>query len=106
MTRDPNRAELLGLVLFAALAAGLPPAGAGSIAGAQDPGAAAAGDAVSLTVDEAVQRALVVSPRLSRYAALRTAAEAGEEEARADRWPQVEVGAGYQRRSKVLVKTL
>jgi len=101
MTRDPNRRELVGLALLATLAVGPPPAGAGPLARTQEPAPAAAPAAVSLTVDEAVQRALAVSPRLSRYASLRTAAEAGEDEARADRWPQLEVGAGYQRRSSV-----
>jgi outer membrane protein len=66
---------------------------------------AAAGDApasvVTLTVDEAVEQALAASPRLARFAALRSSAEAEERGARAERWPQVDVGAGYQRRSSV-----
>jgi outer membrane protein len=69
------------------------------------PGAAPAADApapvVTLTVDEAVEQALAASPRLARFAALRASAEADEREARAERWPQVDVGAGYQRRSRV-----
>lgn len=69
------------------------------------PGAAAAADApapvVTLTVDEAVEQALAASPRLARFAALRASAEAEERGARAARWPQVDVGAGYQRRSSV-----
>jgi outer membrane protein len=69
------------------------------------PGAAVAADApasvVALTVDEAVEQALAASPRLARFAALRSSAEAEERGARAERWPQVDVGAGYQRRSSV-----
>jgi outer membrane protein TolC len=57
--------------------------------------------AVRLTVDEAVARAIAVSPRLARLSALEAAAEAQARGARADRWPQVDVGAGYTRRSEV-----
>jgi outer membrane protein len=68
-------------------------------------GAAAAADApapvVTLTVDEAVEQALAASPRLARLEALRSSAEAEERGARAERWPQIDVGAGYQRRSSV-----
>jgi outer membrane protein len=72
------------------------------------PGAAPASDesaspppVVTLTVDEAVEQALAASPRLAHFAALRTSAEAQEREARAERWPQVDLGAAYQRRSPV-----
>jgi len=56
---------------------------------------------VRLGVDDAVSRALLVSPRLARLGALEVAAEAQLRGAAADRWPQVDVGAGYQRRSEV-----
>ncbi|HKZ30787.1 MAG TPA: TolC family protein [Vicinamibacteria bacterium] len=56
---------------------------------------------VRLTVDEAVARAIAASPRLARLSALGVAAEAQARGARAARWPQVEVGAGYTRRSEV-----
>jgi outer membrane protein TolC len=56
---------------------------------------------VRLTVDEAVARAIAASPRLARLSALGAAAEAQARGARAERWPQVEVGAGYTRRSEV-----
>ena len=52
-------------------------------------------------MDEAVARAIAASPRLSRLSALETAAEAQARGARADRWPQVDLGAGYTRRSEV-----
>ncbi len=56
---------------------------------------------VRLSLDEAVRRALEASPRLARLFALEAAAEAAARGARAERWPQVEVGAGYTRRSEV-----
>jgi outer membrane protein TolC len=56
---------------------------------------------VRLSVDEAVSRALLVSPRLARLGALEAAAEAQRRGAAADRWPQVDVGGGYQRHSEV-----
>jgi outer membrane protein TolC len=52
-------------------------------------------------VDEAVARVIAASPRLARLAALETAAEAQARGARADRWPQLDLGAGYTRRSEV-----
>ena len=63
--------------------------------------APAEGAVVRLTVDEAVARAIAASPRLARLSALETAAEAQARGARADRWPQVDLGAGYTRRSEV-----
>lgn len=68
-----------------------------SRADAQPPGAPPA----RLSVEEAVARALATSPRLGRLASLQVAAEAQRKGAAAERWPQVEVGAGYQRRSEV-----
>jgi outer membrane protein len=56
---------------------------------------------LSLSVDEAVSLALRSSPRLERLAALQAAAEAEERGAHAGRWPRVDVGGGYQRRSNV-----
>ena len=56
---------------------------------------------VRLTVDEAVARAIAASPRLARLSALETAAGAQARGARAERWPQVDVGGGYTRRSEV-----
>jgi len=54
-----------------------------------------------LTVDEAVARATLASPRLARLSALGAAAEAQARGARAERWPQLDLGAGYTRRSEV-----
>jgi outer membrane protein TolC len=54
-----------------------------------------------LTVDQAVERALAASPGLLRLEALVDAASAEADVARAQRWPQLEVGAGYTRRSEV-----
>jgi outer membrane protein len=70
---------------------------------AQEPVPAPAGAApvVRLTLDEAVARAIAASPRLARLSALETAAEAQARGARADRWPQLDLGAGYTRRSEV-----
>ncbi|OFV85937.1 MAG: hypothetical protein A2V74_00510 [Acidobacteria bacterium RBG_16_70_10] len=62
---------------------------------------APAAEVVRLTVEEAVARALEASPRLARLRALGAAAEAERRGARAERWPQVELGAGYTRRSEV-----
>jgi outer membrane protein len=56
---------------------------------------------VRLSVDEAVSRAIAASPRLARLAAQEAAAEAQRRGARAERWPQVDLSAGYQRRSDV-----
>ena len=52
-------------------------------------------------MDEAVARAIAASPGLARLSALEIAAEAQARGARADRWPQVDLGAGYTRRSDV-----
>ncbi len=72
---------------------------------AQDPPAPPAGPAgttsVRLSVDETVAMALAASPALARLTALEAAAEAQTRGARAERWPQVDVGAGYTRRSEV-----
>ncbi|MFI4942679.1 MAG: TolC family protein [Burkholderiales bacterium] len=54
-----------------------------------------------LTQDEAVERALAAAPALVRLQALVGAADAQSDAARAQRWPHVELGAGYQRRSEV-----
>jgi len=72
-------------------------------ASAQEPAPAPAGaaPAVRLTVDEAVAVAIAASPRLASLSALEAAAEAQARGARADRWPQVDLGAGYTRRSEV-----
>lgn len=87
-----RRAALLPLLLPAAL-----------VAAQQAPAPPAPPEAgvVRLTVDEAVTRAIAASPRLARLAALETAAEAQARGARAERWPQVDLGAGYTRRSEV-----
>jgi len=84
-------------------AAFLPLLLAGAAATAQEAAPAPAGPppAVRLTVDEAVARAIAASPRLARLCALEAAAEAEARGARADRWPQVDLGAGYTRRSEV-----
>ena len=58
-------------------------------------------ETVRLTVDEAVARAVAASPRLARLSSLEAAAEAQARGARADRWPQVDIAAGYTRRSEV-----
>ena len=54
-----------------------------------------------VTVDQAVEMALQSSPLLDRLGALEAAAEARKRGARAERWPQVDLGGGYQRRSNV-----
>ena len=81
----------------------LPPLFVSALAFAQEPASGPAGAApvVRLTVGEAVARAIVASPRLARLSALEAAAEAQARGARADRWPQVDLGAGYTRRSEV-----
>ncbi|HSD28931.1 MAG TPA: TolC family protein, partial [Vicinamibacteria bacterium] len=82
-----RRAALLPLLLACSVASAQDPAGPGSV--------------MRLTVDEAVARAIAASPRLAGLSALETAAEAQARGARADRWPQVDLGAGYTRRSEV-----
>jgi outer membrane protein len=67
----------------------------------EDPAVDATPPVLRLNVDEAVSLALQTSPRLSRLGALEAAAEAAERGARALRWPQVDIGGGYQRRSNV-----
>lgn len=57
--------------------------------------------AVTLSVDEAVGRAVAASPRLARLGAQEAAAEAQRRGAAAERWPQLDVSAGYQYRSDV-----
>jgi outer membrane protein TolC len=89
-----RRAVLLSLLLACSAASAqqqpaLPPAPAGPAPVAR------------LTVDEAVARAIAASPRLARLSALEAAAAAQARGARADRWPQLELGAGYTRRSEV-----
>lgn len=86
-----RRAVLLPLLLPAALAAAQE-----TPAGPEPPR-----QVLRLTADEAVARAIAASPRLARLSALETAAEAQARGARAERWPQVELGAGYARRSEV-----
>jgi outer membrane protein TolC len=68
---------------------------------AQEAPAPPAPAALRLTVDEAVARAILASPRLAGLTALEAAAEAQARGARAERYPQVELGAGYTRRSEV-----
>jgi outer membrane protein TolC len=67
----------------------------------QEPPAKAAPVALRLTLDEAVERALVASPRLARLASLEAAAAAQARGASAERWPQLDLGASYARRSEV-----
>lgn len=67
----------------------------------QEPPAPAAPVALRLTLDEAVERALVASPRLARLASLEAAAAAQARGASAERWPQLDLGASYARRSEV-----
>ncbi len=75
---------------------------AGAVAAAQEPAApAGAPPVVRLTVEEAVAQAIAASPRLAGLSALEAAAEAEARGARADRWPQLDLGAGYTRRSEV-----
>jgi outer membrane protein TolC len=91
------RAALLLLALAASPAAAqeTPP-----VAGQAPP--AVAGEAtVTLTVDEAVSRAIAASPRLARLGAQEAAAEAQRRGASAERWPQLDVSAAYQYRSDV-----
>ena len=61
------------------------------------------GDAavLRLTLDDAVARAIAASPRLARLAAQEAASEAQRRGARAERLPQLDLSAGYQRRSDV-----
>ena len=90
-----RRAALLPLLLACATASAQAPAEA------PDPARPGEAGVVRLTVEEAVARAIAASPRLARLSALETAAGAQARGARADRWPQVDLGAGYTRRSEV-----
>jgi outer membrane protein TolC len=72
-----------------------------SVALAGEVDAPPAAGVVRLTADEAVARAIAASPRLASLSALETAAEAQARGARAERWPQVDLGASYTRRSEV-----
>jgi outer membrane protein TolC len=63
--------------------------------------AQAPAEEVRLGLDEVVVRAIAASPRLARLAALEVAAAAQARGARAERWPQLELSAGYTRRSEV-----
>jgi outer membrane protein len=58
-------------------------------------------DPLRLTLAEAVDRARQNSPRIEELRALRSAAEAAQRGARAERLPQVELAASYTRRSNV-----
>jgi outer membrane protein len=62
---------------------------------------ASAPTAIRLTLAEAVARALATSPRIAGLSSLEAAAEAEARGARAGRWPQVDLAAGYTRRSEV-----
>jgi outer membrane protein len=88
-----KRALLLPFLLAASAGHGQGPADA--------PSAASAPASQRLTVDEAVERALAASARLARLGALEAAAAAELKAARSERWPQLDVGAAYQRRSEV-----
>jgi outer membrane protein TolC len=68
---------------------------------AQEAPAPATPAVLRLTVEEAVARATSASPRLAVLTALELAAEAEARGARAERYPQLELGAGYTRRSEV-----
>ena len=74
-------------------------------AAAQEPPSVAVAPAapavVRLSVDEAVSRAVAASPRLARLSAQEAAAEAQRQGAHAERWPQIDLTAGYQYRSDV-----
>jgi len=56
---------------------------------------------VSLTLDEAVQKARANSARLAQLLSLKDAADAGFRGARAGRWPQLDLQADYTRFSDV-----
>jgi outer membrane protein len=101
MRPAPSLSLLVTLVSLLALAA------PSTARGAQDPvqGASPRRDAIpevaSLSLAEAVERALAASPRLGRFTALQSAAAAERQGAEAGRWPELELSAGYQRRSEV-----
>jgi outer membrane protein len=88
-----RRAALLPFLMTGAIASAQAPA--------EPPALTTEPAVVRFTVDEAVARAIAASPRLARLSALEAAAGAQARGARADRWPQVDLGAGYARRSEV-----
>lgn len=94
MRPAPSAATLFALLPLLALAA---PAAA---LDTRDTGAPSE-EVVSLSLAEAVERALLASPRLGLFTALRTAADADRQGSEAGRWPELELSAGYQRRSEV-----
>jgi len=77
------------------------PALAAPAAAPQEAPTATTPDLVGLTVDEAVRAALAASPRLARLSAQTAASDAQNRAARGERLPQVELSAGYTRRSEV-----
>ena len=77
------------------------PALAATTMAQEPPAAAPAPEVAHLTVDEAVRLALAASPRLARLTAQEAASEAQNRAARGERLPQVELSAGYTRRSEV-----
>jgi outer membrane protein TolC len=97
MTRVTRTLHPLTLLLVSVSLAAARPAEPNPASPAQLPGPTI----LRLSVDEAVRLALQSSPRLERLGALQAAADAEVRGARAERWPEVEVGGGYQRRSNV-----
>jgi outer membrane protein TolC len=97
MTRVARTLPLLTLLLVSTSMAAAGPAETPPASPVQPPDP----DVLRLSVDEAVRLALQSSPRLERLGALEAAAGAEERGARAGRWPELEVGGGYQRRSNV-----
>jgi outer membrane protein TolC len=67
------------------------------------PGDGPGGEILSLSLEEAIQRAQAASPRLDQLRDLRDGAEAGLKGTRAERLPQVDLSAGYARYSDVPV---
>ena len=61
----------------------------------------AAGETLTLGIDDAVARAVEASPRLARFRSLEAAADAELRAARAGRLPEVELQASYTRNSDV-----
>ena len=85
-----------------AIALTLAPVFAGSLAATQDaPASATAPPVLRLSVEDAVSRAVAASPGLRRLSAQEAASEAQRRGARAERWPQLDLSASYQRRSQV-----
>ena len=79
------------------------PTGLRQAKGADSPTSSASATPQVLRLDlaGAVSRALEVSPRIKRIAAQERSAFAQQRMAQSERWPQVDVGASYQRRSEV-----